>query len=96
METWTARTDPQGPTGTRILAAIEALSTKMQTKIGEVTQEVNLLRAELRKVAERSLTTEQDVTKLKEELAALKTTVTELTCRMHQLEIREEDAEGRS
>ena len=43
----------------------------MQTKIGEVTQEVNLLRTDLRKVEDRSVATEQDVVKIPEELVAL-------------------------
>ena len=88
--------EPQGPTGAQILEAIEKLSAKMQTKIGEVTQEVNLLRNDLKKVSERTISTEQDVTRLKEEVASLKTTISDLVDRTTRQETRAEDAEGRA
>ncbi|KAJ1143582.1 hypothetical protein NDU88_009889 [Pleurodeles waltl] len=49
------------PTGTQILAAIESSSRATQTQIAAIAADVNLLRADLRVVVERSVATEQKV-----------------------------------
>ncbi|KAJ1198306.1 hypothetical protein NDU88_002148 [Pleurodeles waltl] len=61
--------DPPGPsekgaepTGAQILANIESSSRPTQTQITSIAADVNLLRANLRVVAERSVATEQKVT----------------------------------
>ncbi|KAJ1125817.1 hypothetical protein NDU88_004235 [Pleurodeles waltl] len=71
--------DPPGPlvkgaepTGVQIPAAIESSSRAMQTQITTVAVDVNLLRADLRVVAERSVATEQQVTCMQSDVDTLK------------------------
>ncbi|KAJ1091711.1 hypothetical protein NDU88_004828 [Pleurodeles waltl] len=63
--------EPQDPTGAQILAAIEATGVGLRTQTVTVSTEMNLLRVDLRKLAERYLETEQQVHKLQEEVAGL-------------------------
>ncbi|KAJ1135306.1 hypothetical protein NDU88_001746 [Pleurodeles waltl] len=71
--------DPPGPlekgaepTGVQILAAIESSRQAMQTQIAAIAVDVNLLRADLRVVAECSVATEKQVTGLQSEMDTLK------------------------
>ncbi|KAJ1112148.1 hypothetical protein NDU88_000416 [Pleurodeles waltl] len=57
---------------------------------------VNLLRTDLRVVAERSVATEKQVTCLQSEIDTLKASVAILEAKTHKLEVRVEDAEGRA
>ncbi|KAJ1158047.1 hypothetical protein NDU88_010743 [Pleurodeles waltl] len=82
------------PTGAQILAAIESSRQAMQTQIAAIAVDVNLLRADLRVVAERSVATEKQVTCLQSEMDTLKALVAILEANMHKLEARVEDAEG--
>ena len=82
----------QGRTDVQILAAIEKSSANVQANIEMILQDVNLLRVDLRKVAERSLATEQNVNKLQIEMAALKTTVSDHSAHALRLETQVEDA----
>ncbi|KAJ1173119.1 hypothetical protein NDU88_004960 [Pleurodeles waltl] len=50
------------PTGAQILAAIEASGQAVQMQIAAMAVDVNLLRPEMRVVAERLVATEQQVT----------------------------------
>ncbi|KAJ1109724.1 hypothetical protein NDU88_007084 [Pleurodeles waltl] len=93
--------DPPGPlergadpTGARILAAIESSSHAMQTQIAAIAVDVNLLRDDLRVVAERSVATEQQVTCMQSDMDTLKASVAILKAKTRKLEARVEDAEG--
>ncbi|KAJ1124717.1 hypothetical protein NDU88_003166 [Pleurodeles waltl] len=75
--------DPPGPlekgaepTGVQILAAIESSRHAMQTQIAAIAVDVNLLRADLRVEAERSVATEKQVMCLQSEMETLKASVT--------------------
>ncbi|KAJ1217514.1 hypothetical protein NDU88_005108 [Pleurodeles waltl] len=93
--------DPPGPpergaepTGAQILAAIESSSRMTQTQIVAIAVDVNLLRADLRVVAERSLATEQKVTCMQSDVVTLKASVAILEAQTRKLEACVEDAEG--
>ncbi|KAJ1118241.1 hypothetical protein NDU88_006436 [Pleurodeles waltl] len=62
---------------------------------GPVAVDVNLLRADLRVVAERSVATEQKVTCMQSDVDILKASVATLETQTCKLEVRVEDAEGR-
>ncbi|KAJ1123021.1 hypothetical protein NDU88_001494 [Pleurodeles waltl] len=76
----------------RILAAIESSSWAMQAQIAAIAVDVNLLRADLRVVAERSVDTEQKVTCVQSDVDILKTLVATLEAQTRKLEARVEDA----
>ncbi|KAJ1163598.1 hypothetical protein NDU88_004054 [Pleurodeles waltl] len=80
------------PTGAQILAAIESSRQAMKTQIVAIAVDVNLLRADLRVVAERSVATEKQVTCLQSEMDTLKASVATLEAKTHKLEARVEDA----
>ncbi|KAJ1152155.1 hypothetical protein NDU88_004932 [Pleurodeles waltl] len=93
--------DPPGPlekgvepTGVQILGAIESLRHAMQTQIAAIAVDVNLLRADLRVVAERSVATEKQVTCLQSDIDTLKTSVIILQAKTDKLEARVKDVEG--
>ncbi|KAJ1114732.1 hypothetical protein NDU88_002963 [Pleurodeles waltl] len=83
------------PTGAQILAAIESSRHAMQTQISAIAVDVNLLRTDLRVVAELSVATEKQVTCLQSGMDTLKSSVDVLEAQTHKLEARVEDAEGR-
>ncbi|KAJ1199803.1 hypothetical protein NDU88_003635 [Pleurodeles waltl] len=56
------------PTGTQILAAVEASGQAVKSQIAAMAVDVNLLRADLRVVAERSVATEQQVTSMQADI----------------------------
>ncbi|KAJ1201787.1 hypothetical protein NDU88_005593 [Pleurodeles waltl] len=92
--------DPPGPlekgrepTGSQIVAAIESSQQAMQTQIVAIAVDVNLLCADLRVVAERSVATEKQVTGLQSEMDTLKASVAILEAKTHKLEVGGEDAE---
>ncbi|KAJ1117023.1 hypothetical protein NDU88_005224, partial [Pleurodeles waltl] len=62
----------------QILEAIEAFGQVVQGKIASIAVDVNLLRTDLRAVAERSIATEQQVTTMPIDLDALKATAATL------------------
>ncbi|KAJ1199755.1 hypothetical protein NDU88_003588 [Pleurodeles waltl] len=66
----------------------------MQTQIAPIAIDVNLLRADLIVVAERSVASEKQVTCLKSEMDTLKAPVASLEAKTHKLEARVEDAEA--
>ncbi|KAJ1218784.1 hypothetical protein NDU88_006358 [Pleurodeles waltl] len=84
------------PTGAQILAAIESSSRAMQTQIAAIAVDVNLLTADLRVVAERSVATEQKVTCMQSDVDILKASVATLEAQTHKLEAHVKDAEGRA
>ncbi|KAJ1210655.1 hypothetical protein NDU88_006017 [Pleurodeles waltl] len=83
------------PTGVQILAAIESSCHASQTQIAAIAVDVNLLRTDLRVVAERSVVTEQQVTCMQSDVDTLKASVVILEAKMCKLEARVEDEEGR-
>ncbi|KAJ1129677.1 hypothetical protein NDU88_008043 [Pleurodeles waltl] len=76
------------PTEAQILAAIESSSRATQTQIAAITVDVNLLRADLRAVVERSMATEQKVTCMQSEVDILKASVTTFEAQTHKQEAR--------
>ncbi|KAJ1142644.1 hypothetical protein NDU88_008957 [Pleurodeles waltl] len=91
--------DPPGPlekgaepTGAQILAAIESSRHAMQTQIAAIAVDINLRRADLRVVAERSVATEKQVTCLKSDMNTLKALVAILEAKTHKLEARSPEA----
>ncbi|KAJ1193068.1 hypothetical protein NDU88_002374 [Pleurodeles waltl] len=96
---WSQR-KPSGPTGVRepsraqILAAIEASGQAVQAQITAMAVDVSLLRADLRVVAERSETTEQQVNDIKMDIDTLKATVASLEVKTHKLEATADNAAG--
>ncbi|KAJ1100352.1 hypothetical protein NDU88_005438 [Pleurodeles waltl] len=81
-------------TGIQVLTAIKVSNLAVQTKVMTIAIDVNLLRADLRKVAERTVETETNVTELREEISVLNTAVAALKVHSSRLEARMEDAEG--
>ncbi|KAJ1193002.1 hypothetical protein NDU88_002308 [Pleurodeles waltl] len=73
------------PTGVQILAAIESSSRATQTQIAAIAVDVNLLRADLRVVVERSVATEQKVTCMQSDVETLKASETLLEAQTHKL-----------
>ncbi|KAJ1139532.1 hypothetical protein NDU88_005903 [Pleurodeles waltl] len=71
------------PTGTQILAAIE-----WSVQIAAMAVDVNLLRVDLRVVAEPSVATEKQVTSLQTDMDTLKATVPTLETKMRKLEVQ--------
>ncbi|KAJ1135282.1 hypothetical protein NDU88_001723 [Pleurodeles waltl] len=63
------------PTGIQILAAIEASGQAVQVQIAAIAVDINLLRVDLRVVAEHSVATEKQVTSLQTDMDTLKATV---------------------
>ncbi|KAJ1083781.1 hypothetical protein NDU88_003936 [Pleurodeles waltl] len=74
------------PTGAQILAAIEASGQAVQAQIAYIAVDVNLLRADLRVVAEHSVITEQQMNGMQIDINALKATVATLEAKMCRLE----------
>ncbi|KAJ1154854.1 hypothetical protein NDU88_007597 [Pleurodeles waltl] len=66
------------PTDVQIMAAIEASGQAVKSQIAAMAVDVNLLRADLRVVAERSVATEQQVTSMQTDIETLKTSVAAL------------------
>ncbi|KAJ1144720.1 hypothetical protein NDU88_011017 [Pleurodeles waltl] len=80
------------PTGAKILAAMKSSSRATQTQIVAIAVNVNLLRADLRVVAERSVATEQQVTCMQSDVDTLKALMAILKAKMRKLEPRVKDA----
>ncbi|KAJ1155553.1 hypothetical protein NDU88_008282 [Pleurodeles waltl] len=85
--------DRSEPSGTQILAAIEASGLAVHAKIEAMALDVNLLRTDLCAVAERSFETDQQVSTMRKELDSLKAPVIALERRSHKLGARAEEAE---
>ncbi|KAJ1195164.1 hypothetical protein NDU88_004445 [Pleurodeles waltl] len=75
-------------------AAIEASGQAVETQIATIAIDVNLLRTDLRSVAEKSVATEKRVRTMRTELDHLKDTVATLEAKTRNLEMRVEGAEG--
>ncbi|KAJ1138588.1 hypothetical protein NDU88_004969 [Pleurodeles waltl] len=86
--------EPQGATVAQILMAIKTLSTPVQVKIEAIALDGNSLRTDVCNMAEISVETKQQVSKLQEEMAMLRATVDKLETWSHKLEKPIADAEG--
>ncbi|KAJ1128943.1 hypothetical protein NDU88_007315 [Pleurodeles waltl] len=89
-------TPPLQATLDKILGAIEDTKTTLQRDIGQVSVEVNLLRADHQKLADRVKENEIVLAEISPLQQELKATVLQLTERVQCLERRAEDAEGRN
>ncbi|KAJ1216501.1 hypothetical protein NDU88_004102 [Pleurodeles waltl] len=74
------------PTGAEILGAIEASGQVVQAQIAAMAMDVNLLRADLRVVVERSVATEQQMNGIQTDIDDLKATVAALEAKTRRLE----------
>ncbi|KAJ1165503.1 hypothetical protein NDU88_005930 [Pleurodeles waltl] len=86
---------PQKSSMSEILNEIKGTCTKLVTKIDTVAVDVTLLRADLRKVADRVTKAEDTIGVLSQDVNALKDTVSSLQKLTVWLEERVKDAEGR-
>ncbi|KAJ1083232.1 hypothetical protein NDU88_003391 [Pleurodeles waltl] len=82
---------PQGLTQAQILAAIEASSMAVQAKIQVIALNLHLLRTDVCKVAERTVTMKRHVCELQMEMQTLKATVTALEAVMRKPELFPEE-----
>ncbi|KAJ1118456.1 hypothetical protein NDU88_006647 [Pleurodeles waltl] len=74
---------------------IETSSRATQTQIAVIAVDVNLMRADLKVVAERSVSTEQKVTCMQPDVDILKASVATLEAQIRKLEARVKDAEAK-
>lgn len=77
-----------------LLAAINGSRTVLETKIEALSIDVNLLRIDLRKVADKVEMAESNITELQGEVTVLKQQMAQMTTATAELELRMEDAEG--
>lgn len=88
--------DTGEPSRAELLKAIQGSHSALERQIETVSIDVNLLRTDLRKVADKVTDAEGNIEQLQGEVASLKKTVTHLTAATSALERRAEDAEGRA
>ncbi|KAJ1191150.1 hypothetical protein NDU88_000466 [Pleurodeles waltl] len=84
----------QCPISAQIQDAIEVSSAMMQANLEAVSLDTDLLWVDLCEIVERSLATEQDVTKLQEEVTTLRTALMDLSAKMAAWEQKAKDEEG--
>ena len=80
----------------KVLKAIADTKNTLQTQISTVATELGLLRVDHRALSERVKLTEQSITELEPTQKAMQMEIKALTAKVHVLETRAEDAEGRS
>ncbi|KAJ1112528.1 hypothetical protein NDU88_000791 [Pleurodeles waltl] len=84
------------PSKAELLAAIQCSRVALEGKIETVVVEVNLFRADLRKVFDKVKLAEGSIVELQTEVGALRKQMVQVTSTVRRLEARLEDAEGRS
>ncbi|KAJ1216375.1 hypothetical protein NDU88_003977 [Pleurodeles waltl] len=84
------------PLRTEILAAIQGSRVALEGKIEMVAVEVNLLRADLRKISDKVKVAEGSIVELQAELGTLRKQMAQAGSTVGRLEARLENAEGRS
>ncbi|KAJ1145388.1 hypothetical protein NDU88_011675 [Pleurodeles waltl] len=84
------------PSQAEILAAIQGSRVALEAKIETVEVEVNLLRADLRKVSDKFKVAEVSIVELQTEVGSLRKQMVQATSTVGRLEARLEDAGGRS
>ncbi|KAJ1192956.1 hypothetical protein NDU88_002262 [Pleurodeles waltl] len=80
----------------KILQAIQDTKTTLETKIDTISQEVNLLHADTRKLADRVDDTESSLATMQPTVQDLQTQMSQLRMEVSSLHCRAEEAEGRS
>ncbi|KAJ1209137.1 hypothetical protein NDU88_004515 [Pleurodeles waltl] len=84
------------PSRAELLAAIQGSRVALEGKIETVAVEINLLRADLRKVSDKVKVAEGSIAELQSEVGTLQSQVAQATSTVGRLEARLDDAEGRS
>ncbi|KAJ1139760.1 hypothetical protein NDU88_006127 [Pleurodeles waltl] len=84
------------PTRAELLATIHGAGVALEAKIEMVAVEVNLLRADLRKVSDKVRVAEGSIVDLQTEVGTLSKQMAQVTSTVGTLEARLEDSEGRS
>ncbi|KAJ1081843.1 hypothetical protein NDU88_002016 [Pleurodeles waltl] len=84
------------PSQAELLVAIQGSRVALEGKIETVTVEVNLLRADLRKVSDKVKVVEGSIAELQSEVGTLRKQVAQATSTVGRLEARLVDVEGRS
>ncbi|KAJ1089349.1 hypothetical protein NDU88_002500 [Pleurodeles waltl] len=84
------------PSQVELLASIQGSRVALEGKIEAVAVEVNLLRADLRKVSDKVKAAEGTISELQSEVGTLRTQMAQATSTVGRLEARLEDAEGSS
>ena len=80
----------------RILEAIDFTRDRLETKMGEVTEGLNILRADHNKLKDRVAQTERNLGELTPKITETHSGIQDLTDRIRYLEGRAEDSEGRA
>ncbi|KAJ1153596.1 hypothetical protein NDU88_006355 [Pleurodeles waltl] len=75
------------------LVAIQGSRQMLETKMDAMSMDINHLRLDLRKVADRVMSTEEDVASLKQEMKGLQAVVSGLKCSVTHMDGRVEDAD---
>ena len=88
--------DTQEPSRADLMEAIRGSREALETQIAGVSIEVNLLRADLRKVSDKVTTAEDNITSLQTEVRHLKKQVSHLTNATETLADKAEESEGRA
>ncbi|KAJ1113904.1 hypothetical protein NDU88_002144 [Pleurodeles waltl] len=89
-------TTAEEPSQAKILATIQGSRVALESKIETVAVEVNLLRADLRKVSDKVKVAEGSIVELQTEVVVLHKQMVQATSTVGRLEAQLEDAEGRS
>ncbi|KAJ1170304.1 hypothetical protein NDU88_002182 [Pleurodeles waltl] len=84
------------PSRAEILAAIQGSRLTLESKIETVAVEVNLLRADLRRISDKVKVVEGLIVELQAEVGTLRKQMAQAGSTVGRLEARLEDAEGRS
>ncbi|KAJ1188134.1 hypothetical protein NDU88_004899 [Pleurodeles waltl] len=84
------------PSRSELLAAIQGSRVALEGKRETVAVEVNLLRADLRKVSNKVKAADGTISELQSEVGTLRTQMAQATSTVGRLEAWQEDAEGRS
>ncbi|KAJ1131657.1 hypothetical protein NDU88_009992 [Pleurodeles waltl] len=84
------------PLRAELLAAIRGSRVAFEGKIETVAVEVNLLQADLWKVSDKVKVAEGSILELQTEVGALPKQMSQVTSKAGEMEVRLEDAEGRS
>ncbi|KAJ1174588.1 hypothetical protein NDU88_006408 [Pleurodeles waltl] len=91
-----ASTNTEEPSRAEILAAVQGSRVALEGKIETVAVEVNLLRADLRKVSDKVKVAEGSIVEQQTEVGAFHKQMVQATSTVGRLEARLEDADGRS
>ncbi|KAJ1099546.1 hypothetical protein NDU88_004647 [Pleurodeles waltl] len=88
--------NPEEPSRAELLAAIQGSRVTLEGKIEMVAVEVNLLRADHRKVSDKVKVAEGSIVELQTEVGVLRKQMVQANTAVGRMEARLEDVEGRS